>query len=234
MRRLSIVILIFSIAFTLFFLVPPLLDYKFGPYPLMHVADVFDLFTPLVLIPLYWLLFQLDKDKPPTPKITIIFSIFVAFWVLGQGMHLASNSIGHLLEEMRDTDAYILTCFYDEVLSHYLWHFGVMALSCVLIYRQWHNPFTEGQGITWAIILAGIFYGFTYFALVIEGATTPMGVPFSILITMLIFVYKRNKLTQQPVIFFFLIAYLFAILLFLIWGIWWGSLPEFSQAGIIK
>jgi hypothetical protein len=234
MRRLSIVTLIFSIAFTVFFLAPPLLSYKFGPYPLMHRADIFDLFTPLVLIPLYWLLFQLDENKPPASKLTILFSIFVAFWVLGQGMHLAANSIGHLLEDMKGTDAYILTNFYDEVLSHYLWHFGVIGLSGLLIYRQWWNTFTEGQALKWAIILAGIFYGFTYFALVIEGATTPMGVPFSVVAVVLMLIYGRNKLTQQPVLFFFLVGYLFAIVLFLIWGIWWGGLPEFSQVGIIK
>ena len=234
MKRLSVIILIFSIAFTVFFMAPPLLGYRFGPYPLMHIADILDLFTPLILIPLYWLLFRLDEKRTTASNITLVFTIFAAFWVLGQGMHLAANSIGHLLKGMEGSDAYILADFYDEVLSHYLWHFGVIALSGLLIYRQWRHPLTKGRALNWAIILAGVLYGFTYFALIIEGATTPMGVPFSVLAVLFMLIYGRRKLTQQPVLFFFLVGYLFAILLFLVWGIWWGGLPEFSQVGIIK
>ena len=65
MKRLSLLTLLFSIAFLVFFMAPPFLNQMFGPYPLMKVADVFDLFTPLVLIPLYWLLFRLDGKSSP-------------------------------------------------------------------------------------------------------------------------------------------------------------------------
>jgi hypothetical protein len=172
MKRLSLLTLLFSIAFFVFFMLPPFLNQKFGPYPLMKVADVFDLFTPLVLIPVYWLIFRLDGKSVPTLGENLCFMLFAAFWVLGQGMHLAANSIGHLLTNMEGSDIYNLGHFYDEVLSHYLWHFGVVGLSAMLIYRQWRNPLVEGRMSAWVAILAGIFYGFTYFALVIEGATT--------------------------------------------------------------
>ncbi len=56
-------------------------------------------------------------------------------------MHLAANSISHLMEEMKHSDAYTLTHFYDEVLSHSLWHVGIVGLSALLLYRQWRNPF---------------------------------------------------------------------------------------------
>jgi hypothetical protein len=199
----------------------------------MRVADVFDLFTPLVLIPLYWLLFRLDGKSSPALGENLCFIIFAAFWVLGQGIHLAANSIGHLLAGMEGTDIYTLGHFYDEVLSHYLWHFGVVGLSAMLIYRQWRNPLAEGRTSTWVSILAGIIYGFTYFALIIEGATTPLGVTFTVLAVLFIVIFGLKALTRQPVLYFFLVAYLLALILFAGWGIYWQGLPEFSEVGII-
>jgi hypothetical protein len=233
MKRVTVLTLVFSIAFLVFFFGPPFLSKQFGPYPLMKVGDVFDLFTPLVLIPLYWCLFQLDGNRPIGMKGSILFMIIVAIWVAGQGIHLAANSISHLLENMAGSDAYNLTNFYDEVLSHYLWHFGVLMLSAVLIYRQWKNPLDQSQPVLWALIVAGIIYGFAYFALVIEGATTPMGVPFAVLAALLILIWGRKNLKQQPILVFFLAAYLLSVLLFAGWGIYWHGLPEFSKVGII-
>jgi hypothetical protein len=64
MKRLNALIPVFAIAFLVFLLGPPLLGKPFSPYPLMQIADVFDVFTPLVLLPLYWLLFQLGEKEP--------------------------------------------------------------------------------------------------------------------------------------------------------------------------
>jgi hypothetical protein len=153
---------------------------------------------------------------------------------MGQGMYLSANSIGHLVDNMQGTDVYKLTNFYDEVLSYYLWHFGIIGLSGTLIYQQWKNPLTQGRPLTWALIVAGIFYGFAYFALVIEGATALMGIPFAILATLFILIWGRKDLGQKPLLMFLLVGYLAAILLFVIWGIWQRGLPEFSEVGIIK
>ena len=233
MKRLSGLVLVFSILFLVFFIGPPFLNMQYSPYPLMKVGDVLDLFTPLVLIPLYWLLYWFGGNRPIGLRGSLIFMFFAALWVAGQSMHLAGNSLGHLLEDMKGTDVYHLTNFYDEVLSHYLWHFGIFALSALLIYRQWKNPSAEGQTLPWAVILAGIIYGFAHFMIVIEGATAPMGVPFAVLAALFILVWGRKNLRQQPLLVFFLTAYLLAMVLFLGWGIYWGGLPEFSQVGII-
>jgi hypothetical protein len=199
----------------------------------MKAADIFDLLTPLVLIPLYWLLFRLDGKNTPTVGENICFMVFAAFWVLGQGMHLSANSIGHLLQGMEGTDIYDLSHFYDEVLSHYLWHFGVVGLSAILIYRQRRNPLVEGKTSPWILVLAGIIYGFTFFALVIEGGTAPLGVTFTVLISFFLLIYGRKTLTKQPVIYFFLVAYLLALVLFAGWGIYYQGFPEFSDVGLI-
>ena len=233
MKRLSIIVLTFSVAFLLFFMAPAFLNKQFGIYPLMKVGDVFDIFTPLILIPLYWLLFRIDADKTHGLTEVLIFLLFVAFWVEGQGMHLSANSIGHFLKGMEGSDTYGLAYFYDEVLSHYMWHFGVFGLSALVVFRQLRNPFTEKQAILWVLVLAGIIHGFTLFVIVVEGRTALLGVPFVILVTLFGSIWGRKRFSQQPLLLFFFVACLVATLLFIGWGSYWGGLPEFSEVGII-
>jgi hypothetical protein len=225
--------LTFSMALAIFVLGPPLLSYPFGLYPLMHVADILDLFTPLVLLPLYWLLFYLNGDRPATIKANLTFMIFSGFWVLGQSMHLAANSIGHLTENMNGTDIYKLTYFYDETLGHYLWHFGLICLSALLMYRQRKKSLFEVKEVNWFNIIAGVIYGFVFFAMVNEGSTVPMGLPFSIMAIIFILFWERRKL-KQPITSLFLTGYSFALLLFAVWGIWHQGFPGFFEIGLVK
>ena len=62
MKRLAHLTLVFTIFFAILFLGPPFLGQPFGLYDLMKNGDVLDLLTPLVLIPLYWLLFQIQPN----------------------------------------------------------------------------------------------------------------------------------------------------------------------------
>ncbi len=232
-RALTWYIVVFSVAFFVFVMGPPFLGYKFPPYPLMHVADIFDLFTPLVLIPLYWLLFRLDPNRAATNRETVAFLVFSAIFVLGQGMHLAANSIGHLTEGMAGTDVYKLTSLYDETLSHYVWHIGVLGLSAVIAFRQSRNFFETSQ-FDWKVMIGALIYGFTYFAMVVEGATLLMGLPLAALFVATCLLFARRGLSRQPTLYFFLLAYSISILLFATWGIWQGGFPEFSEVGIIN
>lgn len=232
-KQLSLYILIFAIAFLIFVLGPPFLGIDFGPYPLMKVADVFDLFTSLILIPLYWLLFRLGKAYQPSSKELMVFIILMVLWVLGKGIHLTGNSIGHLTESMSGTDVFKLTNFYDEKLGHYVWHFGVIGLSALLIYRQMKNTLTGETIRKGLIIAAGIIYGFTFFAMVIEGATTPMGITFAVLALVFILVWGRKNIAQKPLLMLFLTGYGLSLILFAVWGIWQQGLPEFSEVGFI-
>ncbi len=233
MKRLPVFILVFAVAFTVLFMAPPFLTGQFGLYPLMKVGDLSDIFTPLILIPLYWRLFRLETDKSPGFKENLVFLLVAALWVEGQGMHLAANSIGHLLKGTEGSDFYQLAYFYDEVLSHYLWHFGIAGLAALVIYRQWRNPFAEGQPVSWLTILAGVIHGFTFFVIVVEGTTTPLGVPFAVLLTLFGLIWGRKKFRRQPLLLFFFITGAVATLLFVVWGIYWHGLPEFSKVGII-
>ncbi len=223
----------FSVAFALLLLSPTFLSKQFGPFPLMKVGDVTDILTPLILIPLYWLLYRVNDKKIPGLVENIAFLILSAAWVEGHGMHLSANSIGNLMKNLNGGSVQELTNFYDEVLGHYLWHTGVMGLSALLIFRQWQQPFVREQSGLILECVAGIIYGFTYFAIVIEGNTALLGVLFAVLVTLFGLTFGRKHLRQQPILTFFLVAYLMATLLFLGWAIRWGGLPEFSKIGII-
>ena len=233
MQRLARLTLIFAILFAVFIIAPAFLSDRFAPYPLMKSGDVLDLLTPLVLIPLYWLLFQIHPHRPPSQKQMLVFFIFAALWIQGQGMHLVANSIGHLITADSSSEVKQLSYFYDEILSHRFWHLGLIGLSALLIYRQWQNPFIKQRSGLRLEITAGIIHGFIYFIDVVESATTVLGVPFAAGVVLFGLIWGRRHLRQQPILAFFFVSYSIACLFFLGWGIYWGGLPEFSQVGII-
>jgi hypothetical protein len=233
MTRLNRLILLFSILFVIFIVGPALLDYPFPPYPLMMISGAFDLLTPLVLIPIYWLLFEIRPDKQPCRRENLIFLVFASLWVLGQGMHLAANSISHLIDPNTNSDLYQLAYFYDEQLSHYLWHAGMIALAVLLLSRQWRNPFTGDRSVKTLPIVAGIIYGFTFFLAANEGGTVIISYPFTLLVVIFGFIWGRKNFDAQPILFFFFIASLVSALFLTGWGLYWGGWPEFSEVGLL-
>ena len=231
MNRSSLLILIFAVLFAVFFIGPPLLSGECWFYKLMTRGDAADILTPLVLLPLYWLLFHRRNMEIKTAGF-VAFAVLAALWAMGHGMHLSANSIKHLMDGLKGTDLYDLAYFYDEVLSHYLWHAGIAGLSALIIFVQWrHRP--EEEGKLWAVILAAIIYGFTYFALVIEGGTAWLGISFAVLAIIFVAIWGRKGLARQPVLTFFLAGYIVAVLLFAGWGIYYKDLPQFSEVGIL-
>lgn len=236
MKHLSRLTLIFAAAFAFFLLAPPFLSQQFGPYPSMKNGDVLDLLTPVVLMPLYWLLFLVKRKDEARPSLAeqIAFTALAAVWVLGQGMHLAANSIGHLTESMPGSEVAALTHFYDEVLSHYLWHFGIVALSALLLLRQWRNPFIGERSHLVMTGTAGILYGIPCFTAGIEGGTVVLFFPFAVAVTLATLIWGRRKLRQQPLLAFFFAGYLLAAILFAAWGLYWGGFPQFSELGWVS
>src|SRR5512137_46710 len=130
MKRLSLLLLLFAILSLTFFLLLVFLRTPFKAYPLMSWQDTLDVLTPLVLIPLYWLMYRGVTSGRQSLAAEVVFMIFAAFWAMGQGMHLSANSINNLIGylardgvvNVKPTDLYTLTYFYDEYLGHYLWH----------------------------------------------------------------------------------------------------------------
>jgi hypothetical protein len=232
-KKLPLLIFVFSLAFAFFIIAPGLLNKPFTPLPEMKIADVLDLFTPLILIPLYYLLFYFGSSQNPGLKSTLLFLVFAVLWVEGQAMHLGANSIGHWLVNLMNEDVYEVTHFYDEILSHILWHLGVVALSAQLIYRNWKYPFQESASQLIIEIIAGIVYGFTIFVMGIEGGTVVLLYPYSVLAVIFALIWGWRKFQKVPVLTFFLVGYGLAAILFTGWGLYWGYFPEFSELGWI-
>ena len=232
-NKKSLTTLVFAVLFAVFFLLLIMFRIPFPLYPLISYQDVFDLFTPLVLIPLYWVLFKYTDSGGSHQGEEIAFIVLSSIWVLGHGMHLAANSIDNLAEglarkqllDITGSDIYALTYFLDEHLSHYLWHFGIVGLASLLVYREWRYPAAEKM-TWWATVLAGLISGITYFCIFVEGQTVLLGFPFTFIITLLTLIWGRRKAARQPVFAFFFIACLVAFVLMAGWGLYWGGFPE--------
>lgn len=240
MKQLSFLALLFAFLSLIFFLLLIFLRIPFPLYPLVSFQDVFDLLTPLVLIPIYWLMFKYSSGEASTGLEEIAFNVFASIWVLGQGMHLAANSIDNLAENLAGTgriditatSLYQLIYFYDEHLSHYIWHIGVLALAGLIIYREWRHP-AGSSTVWWATLVGGFVYGFTYFCIFLEGQTVPLGLPFAAFIVLLTLVWGRGRLTRHPLLAFFFLSCLIALVFLVGWGIYWGGFPQFSDVGLM-
>lgn len=235
MKKLSFQTLGFALLSLFFFLLLIFFRTPFPVYPLMSVQDVLDLLTPLVLIPVYWMLFR-NTSREVSKGEEFIFMVLAALWVLGQGMHLAANSINNLAgggtTDISGTSLYQLIYFLDEELSHYLWHIGIIGLAVLLVFREWRSPAAD-QTVWWATSLGGFLYGFTCFCIFLEGQTTAMGFPFSIAAVLFMLIWGRNKFSRQPYLAFFFISFLVTVVLFSGWGLYYGGFPEFSDVGLI-
>jgi hypothetical protein len=220
----------FAFSFAFFILVPPLLSQPFPPYPSIHWADVVDLFTSLLLIPLYWLLFTDSGRSARSRAATIVFLILAAVWVEGQAMHLAANSINNFLPAGA-SNVHELVHFYDEVLSHYLWHGAIIALSIQLLVLAMRSQGPQARpGWGW-VVPAGLLYGITCFLAFIEGATVPLGLPAVVLLIVGLVVLLRDRIRTDNLVAFFFIGYAVALILLAAWGIAWKGFPELTEVG---
>ena len=228
----SSLILAFALVFAAFILIPPFLSQPFPAYPLIHWADVFDLLTPLVLVPLYWLVFSDSGNMTRGLRLTAAFLVLAALWTLGQGMHLGANSINNLLGA-GSGDVHGLVHFYDEVLSHYLWHAGIAGLSILLVFAASPHP-PAATPVRWGLVAtSAIVYGLTYFLAINEGGTVPLGLPAAILIPVAVLAFRRQDLRTHNLIAFFFASYILAVVLFVAWYAYWGGFPEFSEVGLL-
>lgn len=241
MKRVSLLTLVFAILSLAFIVLSVFLRFKFPPYPLVSYQDALDVLTPVVLIPLYWLMFKYAVGERPTLIENLAFLLLAVIWIEGHGMHLSANSVDNLIDALaanpatniKGTDVYRLVFFFDEQLGHYLWHTGLITLPLLLIYFETRHA--VGSPVRWwATILAGVIYGITLFCIFIQARTLFMGFPFAIAVALFGLIWGRNKLAQRPVLAFFFVSCIVAILLFSGWGLYWGGFPQFTAVGIIK
>ncbi len=234
MKKLSLLTLLFAFLSVVFFLLLIFVRIPSPLYPLMSYQDTIDILTPLVLIPIYWQLYKNVTCNRASQASEMSFIAIAALWAAGQGMHLSANSIDNLIGnvakaggiDIRGTDIFSLTYFYDEDLSHYLWHIGVMGLAALLIFEGWRRPAEEPTN--WKLVIpASMLYGFLLFCIFLEGNTLPLGLPFIAAVTLLVLIAGRSKLRGQPVLAFFFVSCVLALLMLGGWWLYWGCLPPF-------
>jgi len=240
MKRLSLTNLILAVLSAVLFLGLIFFRTPFALYPLMSWQDALDILTVLIILPIYWVLFKGSSAKDASLAEEIIFLAFSALWIFGHGMHLSANSVNNLSESLQkkqildilNTDIYTLTYFYDEILSHFLRDLGLVGFVALMIYHEWRQP----AGITtvwWSTIAGGIIYGVTIFLVYLEGNTVAIAFPFALAVTLFTLISGRKRLSNQPLLAFFFVAFLIASIFFLGWGIYYGGWPPPSELGLI-
>ena len=228
----------FAIVLAVFIIGPPFLPATFGPYPLLRWGDVLDLATPFVVLPVAWLLYVGSCGQPLRLREGLAFVALGGLFAMGQGMHLAANAIGHLVPE-GSGDLQVLTHDLDEVVSHFIWHGALIGLSALIVVRSlgntdWTDAATSPRSLA-SMTLAMVIFGFTFFAMVVEGGTALIGLPGAALIAAVGRSLAGRSMFRRPAVALFSGGYLVALLLCLIWAAMNGwQLVEFSKAGLIQ
>jgi hypothetical protein len=234
--RLPVALLAYSVALAAFLLIPPYLKTSVGPPRAFTLQEAADLLTPLVVIPLAWLVFDLAGGLGR--RGLVAFLVVAALWVEGQGIHLAANAIGDAFphdaaEAFYRTVPGDLDLWLDETLSHWMWHAAWVALSILMLAAATRSSVAPPDRTSAIATVSGLIYGATFFLVSVEGVTTLLGIPASILILVWCLIVGRHGLVRQPVLTFFLVATVVTLVGYVGWGALNGwTLPEFSKVGL--
>jgi hypothetical protein len=242
--RLDIWFFVFGLYFAIWHIIPVCLTLEIKNKLIM--GDLFDISTPFVLVAIILKLWQLIKNGNCMPtsgsKVSWLYRGLLYFGVIafiqGHGIHLASNTIGRHFIEGENSSVFKLVYFFDETLSHILWDSGFVLISLALIIKA---LFIEARlnkiQINLFLCFGALFYGFTYFCNGIEGQTVIFTLPFALIIPLSLLVISllsHNLNVKHPVVVFYLIAFMTANVLFMVWGITFSGFPEFSELGWIR
>ncbi len=235
-NQLPWALLAYAVALAVCLLVPPYLTASVGPPTAFTLQEVADLLTPLIVIPLAWLVYDLAGGLGRGGLVA--FLVIAAVWIEGQGIHLAANAIGDAfphdaVKAFYGTEPGDLDLWLDETLSHWMWHAAWVALSILIVAAATRGPVTVASRPSVTAAAAGLLHGVTFFLVTVEGVTGLLGIPASILMLAWTAVTARRGLAGRPVAMFFLVASLTSLLGYLVWGALHGwTLPEFSKVGL--
>jgi hypothetical protein len=224
----------FSAAYAFFLTAPAVFHQEFPLRTDMEWGDVLDIPTPLVVFGFVWLLVQRTVGTVDTPVTFALLAIAVV-WTQGQGMHLASNSIGHQVSEAESGTLPDLIHFYDEQLSHYIWYLGVVVLQGYLLVVMWRDKALASSGRPFAVLPSALLFGLVLGIDAIEAAVVPLALPAFVLIAALAAcLYNRRPQLRGVELFAFTGSSVFVALgLMLGWGAYHGGWPEPSDLGLI-
>jgi hypothetical protein len=228
-RRLPVALLAYAGALAMFLLIPPRLHGPVGPPIGFTLQEAVDLFTPIVVLPLAW--WVLECLGGLSRREQLVFLVIAIVWVEGQAIHLATNAIGDVFsagaarDTFNATPAGDLDHWFDEGLGHWLWHLAWAALSVLILWRataRRHWPTTAGA----LSLVAGVIQGVTFFFVTVEGETTLLGIPLSLLLVAWTARETRAGSTN-PVFRFFLVSSAVTLLAYVAWaGANGGQLAE--------
>ncbi|HEY6056533.1 MAG TPA: hypothetical protein VIV06_00800, partial [Candidatus Limnocylindrales bacterium] len=115
----------------------------------------------------------------------------------------------------------------------WMWHVAWVALSILLLAAATRGSVARPDHTSVTAVVAGLVHGVTFFLVTVEGATTLLGIPASIVILAWCVVAGRRGLLRGPVVTFFLVSTVVTLLAYAVWGglnDW--TLPEFSKVGL--
>jgi len=233
-------LLFYGLIFAFFHIMPTFLQ-GFLKKPLTW-GDTLDFLTPFVVIPFVYFLYSRIKkvlhSLPHLPKAQMTLAggmLAFAFllYVDGHGLHLSSNSIARLLQNMKDTELYRATYLFDEIISHFMWHGGIFLISISLIIITYKLPLKSLTKSNIALLSIGAaFYGFNFSVDGVEGQTVIFTFPaagFGFILALYLYLRRKKEGSQNPFLLFYFIAYLLSFLLFAYWGISHSGFPQFSE-----
>jgi len=237
-NRLPAALLAYALALALFLILPPYLRASVGPPAWLTGQEAADLLTPVVVIPLAWLV--LDLTGRLERRVLVAFLLVAIVWVEGQAIHLAANAVGDAfpmdeVEAFYATEPGDLNHWLDEVLSHWLWHGAYVAIAVLMLFLGRSAAPSRGLAAGAVAALGGFVYGVTFFLVTVEGATTLLGIPASVVFLGWSALEARRGPAARAVVTFLLVGSVAALLGYAGWAAMnGGSLPEFSEVGLFR
>ena len=164
-----------------------------------------------------------DSWSSPGPRRLLLGAALL--YATGYGINLSANAIGRLIPEQAQVQPSILTYFLDEHLGHILWHAGMIGVTWALVLGARRLP--AGR-LSPALVVGAAAYAFAYFTEAVEGQTVPLLLPASI-VFVVILGWRRVPGARSLVGCFVLLAHALALIQFVIWRVWQGGFPQFSD-----
>lgn len=140
-----------------------------------------------------------------------LFALSAVAYTQGHGIHLAANSVGNAVGGD-------VAHLWDERVSHWIWYVGLSGMVAVLVRAL---PAMTVPTWGWIVVLLA---GFTWFDNSVEGGTVVLG--FVAAAAVGGYAWRRRV---RPVA----AAYVVSLVLLVVWGVWQGGFPQFSQLGWI-
>lgn len=145
---------------------------------------------------------------------------------------MAANAIHHLINDSGDLGQLVYDL--DEVISHYIWHAALIGLTVVIGVRATRSAGGRATSGSLALTAAGaLAFGFTFFAMVVEGETVPIGAPAAVLLGVGGLLAFRTAIARRPALAIFVAGYLVAAFLFALWAAMngWELVPPCEVIG---